>query len=74
MCLLEAAVLPCPFIMAGVERPLEIVLSMSIRVLLMLQEKKGLLLLAILQDQHALTAHDHIQHSAPQGSHTTARL
>lgn len=36
MCLLEAVALPCPFIIAGVERPLEIVLSMSIRVLLML--------------------------------------
>jgi hypothetical protein len=32
---------PCPFIMAGVERPLDAVLSMSIRVLLILREREG---------------------------------
>lgn len=31
--------LPCPFIIAGVERPLDIVLSISIRVLLILREE-----------------------------------
>lgn len=36
----EEAGTPCPFIMTGVERPLEIVLSTSIIVLLMLQDKQ----------------------------------
>ena len=32
---------PCPFIMAGVERPLDAPLSASIRVLLMLRTQEG---------------------------------
>lgn len=41
MLLAEEAATPCPFIMTGVERPLEIVLSTSMIVLLMLQEEKN---------------------------------
>lgn len=40
----EEAGPPCPFIITGVERPLEIVLSTSIIVLLMLQEESSCLL------------------------------
>lgn len=37
----EDLALPCPFIIAGVERPLEAVLSISIRVLLILLDSRA---------------------------------